>query len=300
VLPRAGSRDPASRAREKRALYMSLGLAFAIMILEVVGGLLTNSLALLSDAGHMLTDASAMLLSILACSFATRPKDKHRTYGFHRLEILAALANGLILVGLAVTIFYQAYERFLDPPVVDALPMIGWAAVGLVANCVAIYFLAKSRESLNTHSAFLHVLFDTISSVFVIGGGVAMYFTGWFLLDPILSCVLGLLIIYSSVRLGWEATHILLEGVPKGIDVEKVRHAMEEVPGVCAVHDLHIWSITSGMSALSAHVVVRRDALGDTDSILAAVNRHLRLHFPIEHSTLQIESEHYEHVESIC
>jgi cobalt-zinc-cadmium efflux system protein len=298
--PSRSPRNAASRAREKRNLVISLCIAIGVMIAEVVGGFLTNSLALLSDAGHMLTDASAVLLSLLALSFATLPRDCKRTFGFHRLEILAALANGILLVGLAVAIFYGAAERFREPPVVDALPMLGWALVGLLANGVAITILAQSRESLNARSALLHVLFDGISSVFVVGGGIAMHFTGWYLLDPILSCVLATLILVSSVRLAREASHILLEAVPREIDLEEVRRVIAEVPGVCAVHDLHIWAITSGMSALSAHIVVRPENLGRNDDILAAVNRRIRDHFPIEHSTLQVESDSFEHVDEVC
>lgn len=293
-------RDTATRARERRNLLVSLAIAAAVMVAEIVGGLLTNSLALLSDAGHMATDASAVLLALIALSFAVRPKDKQRTYGFHRLEIIAALLNCFILIALAGFLFYQAYLRFLDPPAVDALPMLGWALVGLVANAVAIYFLAQSRESLNARAAWLHVLYDGVSSLFVVGGGIAMYATGWFLLDPILSCVLAVLITVSSVRLGREAMHILLESVPREIDLDRVAAVIAEVPGVQAVHDLHIWAITSDMSALSAHLVVVREMLGRSDEILEVVNRRIRENFPIRHSTLQIESDAYRHVEDIC
>jgi cobalt-zinc-cadmium efflux system protein len=297
---RPSHRDAASRSREKRNLLVSLVIAVVVMIAEVVGGLLTNSLALLSDAGHMLTDASAVLLSLIAHALATRPKDERRTYGFHRLEILAALLNAGILVVLAGFIFYHAYERFLEPPVVDALPMLGWAILGLVANGVAVFFLAQSRESLNARAAFLHVLFDGLSSVFVVGGGIAMYFTGWFLLDPILSCVLALLIAVSAVRLGREAMHILLEGVPREIDLEAVRRAIASVPGVCGVHDLHIWSITSGLTALSAHLMVTPENLHQSDEILAAVNQEIRARFDIGHSTLQIESGACTNPDGVC
>lgn len=299
-LPRPVVRDAASRAREKRNLFISLGIAAAIMVAEVVGGLLTNSLALLSDAGHMLTDASAVGLSLVALSLALRPRDHRRTYGYHRLEILAALFNGLFLVGLSVTILYHAYERFSAPPKVDALPMLGWASLGLVANVVAVYFLSQSRESLNTRAAFLHVLFDTISSVFVVAGGVVMYYTEWYLLDPILSCLLATLILVSSIRLGREAMHVLLEGVPTELDLQQVQGVIEQVDGVKAVHDLHVWSITSGMRVLSAHVVVTEDRLGRNDEILRAVKRRLCDDFGIDHTTIQIESESYEHVHPVC
>jgi cobalt-zinc-cadmium efflux system protein len=293
-------RDEATRLRERRNLLVSLAIAVAVMGAEVVGGLLTNSLALLSDAGHMLTDASALVLSLVALSLARRLKDKRRTFGFHRLEILAALFNGLLLVALAASIYYHAYQRLLAPPQVKALPMIGWAVAGLVANAVAIYFLSQSRESLNARSAMLHVIFDGISSVFVIGGGVAMHFTGWFLLDPILSLALATLILLSSFRLAREATHVLLESVPREIDIEDVRRAIAEVPGVRAVHDLHVWAITSGMWALSAHIVVPEEVLPRSDGLLCAVKMGLRDRFAIEHSTLQIESEAYEHQENVC
>lgn len=299
-LSRPARRDAESRSREKRNLLISLSIAAVVMVAEVVGGLLTNSLALLSDAGHMLTDASAVLLSLIALSLATRPKDERRTYGFHRLEILAALFNAVILVVLAGFIFYHAYERFLAPPVVDALPMLGWATLGLLANVVAVYFLAQSRESLNARAAFLHVLFDGISSIFVVGGGIAMYLTGWFLLDPILSCVLALLITVSAIRLGREAMHILLEGVPREIDLEAVRRTIAKVPGICEVHDLHIWCITSGLTALSAHLVVTQETLLKSDQILAAVNHEIRAHFDIGHSTLQIESGDCTHPDGVC
>ena len=293
-------RDAVSRAREKRSLLWSLGISVVMMVGEVVGGLLTNSLALLTDAGHMFTDSSSVLLSFVALSLATRPIDRQRTYGFYRLEILAAFLNALLLVGLALTVFWHAYGRFREPPVVDALPMLGWAAAGLLANLVSVWLLSRSRDSLNSRSAFLHVLFDTISSVFVVAGGIVMYYTGWFWLDPLLSCLLGVLILVAGVRLLWEAGHILIEGVPREIDIEDVRRSIGETPGVCAVRDLHVWSITSGLCALSAHLVVDADSLGRNDAILCAVNERLRLRFRIEHTTLQIQSDGYEHVGGTC
>ena len=289
IAAAVGSSAVERRRRERRALGAAAIIAVMVMAAEVVGGLLTNSLALLSDAGHMLTDASAVMLSLVALTFADRPRRGRWTFGYHRLEILAAFVNALLLFGLAVGVGYHAVTRLITPQVVDALPMLGWAAVGLAANVVSMIVLARAHGGLNTRSAYLHVLFDTISSVLVIVGGVVMYYTAWFWLDGALSLVLAGFIVVSARRVGWEAATVLLEAAPVGLDVEAVRGHLLGWPGIAAVRDLHVWSLTCGVNALTGHVQVDAAGDADRDALLRLLSQSLRARFPIGHVTLQVE-----------
>lgn len=277
------------RSRERRALGAAAIIALLVMAAEVVGGLLTNSLALLSDAGHMLTDASAVMLSLLALTFADKPRRGRWTYGYHRMEILAAFVNALLLFSLAVGVTYHAVTRLVEPQRVDALPMLGWAGVGLVANVVSMLLLARAHGGLNTRSAYLHVLFDMVSSVLVVTGGVIMYYTAWYWLDAALSLVLAVFIFISARRVGWEAATVLLEAAPDGVDVEAIRGHMSAWPGVVAVRDLHVWSLTCGVNALTSHLEVASPAEVDRDALMAELTRSLRARFPVRHVTLQFE-----------
>lgn len=257
---------------------------------EVVGGILTNSLALLSDAGHMFSDIAALGLNLFAFRMARRPAASKRTYGYHRLEILAALVNGLTLWLIVGVIFHEAYHRFMDPPEVQSLGMLLVATVGLAVNIAAGFILYGSHhESLNIRGAFLHVLGDALGSVGAISAGVIMLWTGWYLADPLISVFIGLLILYSSWGLVKESIEILMQSVPKGIDIEEVQRAMEQVSGVTKVHDLHIWAVTSGVSTLSAHVVV--NGRQDFHQVLNELEVILRERFNIEHTTIQLETE---------
>jgi cobalt-zinc-cadmium efflux system protein len=275
-----------------RGLKIALLIVVAMMVVEVVGGLLSNSLALIGDAGHMLVDALALGISLFAFNIARKPATTTKTYGYHRAEIMAALANGIILVLLVAYIFYEAYQRFLNPPEVRAGLMLMVAVLGLVANMAGMWLLRSSRHtSLNVRGAFLHVLGDTISSVGVIVSGIIISMTGWGIVDPIIAVVIGFIILWSAVRLVRESTDILLEAVPRHIEMDKVIGTIKNVPGVDEVHDVHIWTITSGIHALSTHVVIQDRMVSHTREIVSVINRELSQHFNITHTTLQLECE---------
>ena len=245
------------RRGHPRRLGIVLALVSAYLVAEVVGGLLTNSLALLADAGHMLSDAAALALSLFAIWIAERPATPARTYGYYRTEILAALVNGATLIAIAIYIFIEAFQRFRAPPEVLGGLMMTFAAGGLVVNLAGLWILNAGRgESLNMRGAWLHVLTDALGSVGAIVGGALIYFFGWSWADPAVSVLIGLLVLYSSWGLLKESVAVLMEGTPGQIDVDAVRDAIASVPAVRGVHDLHVWSITSGMVALSAHVTV--------------------------------------------
>jgi cobalt-zinc-cadmium efflux system protein len=283
------------RAKEKRGLVVALALQSVIMVAEFVGGRLTGSLALTADAGHMLTDVSALALSLLAFSFASRPPDPRRTYGYHRLEILAALANGVILTGLAILIIYEAVNRLGAPAPVRSLEMLAFAAVGLIANLIALRILMHKNATLNLRGAFLHVVSDTLGSVGVIIGAVIIHFTGALVTDPIISIVIACAIVFAAFRLLRDSVDVLLEACPADIQADDVRRAIKTVAGVVEVHDLHIWTITSGMYALSAHVVVDAHRVHSNNALLERLRELLATGHRITHTTLQIESSGYEH-----
>ncbi len=258
------------------------------MVAEIIGGLVTNSLALLADAGHMFSDAGALGLSLFAVWIAGRPATPQRSYGYYRTEILAALANGATLVAVAVLIFVEAWQRLREPPLVQGGLMMAVAVGGLAVNLASLWLLAKGREeSLNLRGAWLHVLSDALGSIGAIVAGVLIWAFGWNWADPVASALIGLLIIYSSWRLVSESVAVLMEGAPQGIDVDAVRAAMAATPGVLEVHDLHIWTITSGMDSLSAHVIAE-DRRAHAD-LLSDLRTLLDVEFGIHHATLQIE-----------
>ncbi|UCB43182.1 MAG: cation transporter [Dehalococcoidales bacterium] len=275
-----------------RPLLLALLIVVVVMVAEIVGGLLSNSLALLGDAGHMLVDALALSISLIAIWIARRPADTAKTYGYHRVEIMAALANGVILVLVAVFIFYQAYQRLLDPPEVEAPLMMGIAVVGLVANLAGILLLRRARHSsINVKAAFWHVLGDTISSLGVIIGGIIIAVTGWGIVDPIIAIVIGGIILWGAARLVKESSDILLEAVPGHIQMDEVGMVMMDIPGVRDVHDMHIWTITSGIHALSAHVLIEDQTVARSAEIVRSVEQELARRFNITHTTLQLECE---------
>ncbi len=275
-----------------RPLKIALIIVVVIMAAEVIGGILSNSLALLGDAGHMLVDALALGLSLFAITIARRPATPTKTYGYHRVEIMAALANATTLVLVSIYIFYEAYQRFSDPPLVQVPLMLGVAAIGLIANLVGILLLRRaSHRSLNIKAAYWHIVGDTISSVGVIVAGVIIAVTGWYIADPIIAIFIGGIILWGAVRLVRESADILLEAVPKHIQVDKVVEAIKNVPGVEEVHDIHIWSITSGINALSAHLVIEDQTVSRSAEIVETVNQDLARHFSITHTTLQLECE---------
>ncbi len=279
----------------RQRLLVALAVTGVMTVVELVGGLLANSLALAGDAGHMLTDTLALVLAIVAVSLAGRPASQTRTYGFHRAEVLAALANGALLLAVCGLIFYQAYRRFVEPPEVKGGLMLAVAAIGLVANLVGIFILrSASRENLNIKGAFIHMWGDTISSVGVILAGVIILATGWTIVDPIISIFIGLLILRGAVRLVMESGDILLESAPRHLDVAEISAALTGVQGVKEVHDVHLWTITSGLYAMSCHLMIEDRMVSESGHIVEEVNRVLDRQFGIGHSTLQLECEQCE------
>jgi cobalt-zinc-cadmium efflux system protein len=283
-----------------RRLAWSLALTTVVMVAEAIGGVVSGSLALLSDAGHMLTDAGALGLALVAAYLATRPADDKRTYGYRRAEVLAAQINVGALVLLSVWIGWEAIGRLGSGGTKIDLRVMGViAGVGLVANLAILKFL-QHEHGLNARSAFLHVLSDTISSVAVLGGAGAMaYRPDFWWIDPVLSLAISVLILWGAVRIVLEITDILMEAVPAHVDIAEVSRQMEGCGGVLAVHDLHIWTISSGLVALSAHVVVHGADIGRNDEILSTIKAGLRRSFGIDHTTIQIESASYAHVDDV-
>ncbi len=281
--------------RNKRQLTAVFALTSTYLIVEVIGGILTGSLALLADAAHMLTDVGGVGLALFAIRFAERPATPERTYGFYRVEILSAIANAVVLLGISAYILDEAYQRFRNPPEVESLGMLGVAAIGLIVNLVSMRLLKKgSTESLNLKGAYFEVLSDMLSSLGVIIAGLIMWTTQWYYADPIFSAGIGLFILPRTWSLLREAVGVLLEGTPSDVNVTSVREAIASIPGVTAVHDLHIWSLTSGMNALSAHVVLGPGAA--YDQVLRAVQARVTNGLNIHHATIQVEPSG--HVES--
>ena len=284
-------------AQNRKRLAIVLVLVTAYMVAEVVGGLLTNSLALLADAGHMLSDAAALALSLFAIWIAQKPPTPKHTYGYYRTEILAALVNGATLVAISIYIFYEAYERIGEPPEVQGALMMAIATGGLLINLLGLWILNAGRgESLNVQGAWLHVLTDALGSVGAMVAGGLIWAFGWNWADPVASVVIGILVIYSSWGLLKETVAVLMEGTPGHIDVDEMREVIRAVPGVRAVHDLHVWTITSGMVAMSGHVVVDDGHYGE--AILRDIREPLHERFGIDHATIQLETEGFEEAEA--
>ena len=276
----------------KRDLLIALSITLLMMIAEVVGGLLSNSLALLSDAGHMLTDNFALLLSFFAMKFATMPATEKRTFGFYRLEILAALINGIILVVISLYIIYQAYLRMINPQRVEGMLMLIVAVIGLAANIIgAVVLMKHSHSNLNIRGAYLHIIGDAFSSVGVVVGGVIILYTGWYLIDPILSILISFVIIYGAWVLVKESVSILLESVPSHIDIETVATAISKVRGVREAYHIHVWTITSGVHAMSAHVLIDDQPVSRSSDLINDIRTLLAEKFKILHSTIQLECE---------
>jgi cobalt-zinc-cadmium efflux system protein len=279
-------------SKNKRRLVVALLLAAGYMVAEIIGGLLTNSLALLADAGHMLSDVTALGLSFFAVWFAGRSAPSHRTFGYYRAEILAALVNGALLFAIAILILIEAVQRFGRPPEVQGPLMMTIAVGGLLVNLASLAILRGGRqENLNVRGAWLHVVMDALGSVGAIVAGGLISLFGWYLADPIASVLIVLLVIYSAWHLLFEAVSVLMESAPRGIDVDQVREAMLDVADVTGVHDLHVWTITSGFDSLSAHVVVG-DGVRHAE-VLSRLRNRLHQQFGIDHITIQIEPEDF-------
>ncbi|MDR6976100.1 cobalt-zinc-cadmium efflux system protein [Streptomyces sp. 3330] len=285
-------------------LRVALSITLAVMVVEIAGGVLADSLALVADAAHMATDALGLGMALLAIHFANRPPSANRTFGLARAEILAALANCLLLLGVGGYVLFEAVQRFFTPADTEGGLMIWFGAFGLVANVISMSLLMRGQaESLNVRGAFLEVAADALGSVAVLISAVVILTTGWQPADPIASLVIGLMIVPRTVKLLRETLDVLLESAPKDVDMAEVRSHILALDGVEDVHDLHAWTITSGMPVLSAHVVVRSDVLNAIghEKMLHELQGCLGDHFDVEHCTFQLEpSGHAEHEARLC
>lgn len=289
----------AGRAQDRSRLWLVLLVTLGVAVVELVGAVLSGSLALLADAGHMFTDAAAVLLALSASYVATLPASPRRTFGYHRAEILAALINAVVLLGVCGYLAWAGVARLLEPVEVEAPQMLVFAAIGLLANLVSLGLLASRRDqSLNMRGAFLEVLGDTFGSAAAIAAGLVVLTTGFDRADSIASLLIAVLILPRAWALLRDCLGVLLESAPPGLDVEAVRTHLSSAAGVTDVHDLHAWSITSGMPALSAHVIVTEEALASrgVGEILDELGECVATHFGIDHTTFQVEpSSHREH-----
>jgi cobalt-zinc-cadmium efflux system protein len=286
---------PSAAAAHRGRLAAVFAVAVVVLVVELVGAALSGSLALLADAGHVLADAAGIGLALLAIRFAARPATPQRTFGYYRLEILAAVVNAVLLFGVAGFVLVEAWRRLTEPPAVASGLMLAVAAVGLVANAVSLWLLRDGqRHSLNLRGAYLEVWGDLLGSMAVLAAAAVIALTGFRAADPIASAVIAVAILPRTWRLLREAVDVLLEAAPKGVDLAEVRRHLVETPGVTDVHDLHAWTITSGLPVLSVHVVLERDA--DSGQVLDGLGACLAGHFDIEHSTFQLEQpEHRGH-----
>lgn len=277
-----------SAGRHKSRLTGALALTMTFMAVEVIGGLWTGSLALLADAAHMLTDAGGLALALIAIRFAERPATPQKTYGYVRMEVLSALTNAIVLLLLTIYIFYEAYQRFLNPPEILGGPMLAVAVVGLAVNLISMKLLAAgSSESLNVKGAYFEVLSDMLGSLGVIVAAVLVMLTGWTLADPIIGAGIGLFIVPRTWILLKQAIHILMEGTPPEVDITLLEQRLTGIPGVTAVHDLHVWTITSGIDAMSCHLVVAD--MSQARATLVSASEAMKTGFGLTHTTIQIE-----------
>lgn len=295
----AGHSHATVRAGHERKLWLALGLTGSFMIAEVIGAFVTGSLALLSDAAHMMTDTLALAISLVAIQVAKRAADRKRTFGYARFEILAAAFNALLLFVVAFYILYEAYQRLQAPAEIQSTGMLVIAVLGLIVNLISMRLLsAASDESLNVKGAYLEVWSDMLGSIGVILAAVVIMLTGWAWVDSVVAAAIGFWVLPRTWTLLKESMNVLLQGVPDGIDIDAVEQAICAVPGVKEVHDLHVWALTSGKNVLSTHLVAD-PALGSEQQILAQVTELLHEQFDISHVTLQIEGEGF-HPEPIA
>ncbi|HED15391.1 MAG TPA: cation transporter [Gammaproteobacteria bacterium] len=275
---------------DKRLLW-ALTLTGGFMVAEVIGGVMSNSLALLADAGHMLTDTVSLFLAWLAARLSRKPADKLRSYGYHRMQILAAFLNGTAFILIVIWIGYEAVQRFIDPPQVNALIMMPIAVLGLLVNIAAFAILhSGDHENLNIKAAVLHVIGDLLGSVAAITAGVIIYYTGWMPIDPILSVLVALLILRSAWFVIKQSSHILLEGTPDDVDVSNLKKVLSEaVPGVIDVHHVHLWSLTPKRPIITMHVLIEKNC--QYTAVLENLKQVLKNNYGIEHSTVQIEMD---------
>jgi cobalt-zinc-cadmium efflux system protein len=276
----------------QQRLKVSFFVALGIALVEFVGGMLSNSLSLVSDAAHVFGDILAILLSLFAVTLATREHIGSMTFGYHRAEVLASMANGILLCVISAWIVVEAYQKLYTPRPIDALLVMNFAAIGLAGNLIILKFLTHDRKnSLNVKSAFSHVVYDTISSIAVICVGIITYFTGIHAFDPMVAFLIAAFIARSGYTIAKDSAYILLEGAPPHVDMEEIRQSVMKTDKVLDVHDLHVWTIASGMNALSGHIVVPDQILSEADKVVQAINRKLLENYGISHATIQAEPE---------
>ena len=274
----------------KRALLLVCGITTFFLVVEIIGALLTNSLALLADAGHMFADASGLVLALLSIKLAERAATPERTYGYYRAEILAALVNSVLLIGVSFYLFYEAYQRFNEPVEVNSPMMFAVAVIGLAVNVTGLFILKNaSKESLSLRGAYLELFADALASVGVIGAAIIIWATGWLYADPIVSVAIGLFILPRTWSLLQEAVGVLLEGTPSDINIASLREAISGVEGVAGAHDLHVWTLSSGVNAMSVHVVLKDNS--HYDEVRMAVQTRVTSDFKIAHLTIQVEGK---------
>jgi len=282
------------KTNNKCGLGIALIVTFGIMFLEFFGGLITNSLALLSDSGHMLSDVSSLALSLLAITVAAKPPSLRKTFGYQRFEILAALFNAITLFAIAGFIITEAFKRFQQPQAVDSISMMVIAFIGMIANIISAVALMKQgdvKDNINMRSAYLHVIGDALSSVGAILAGVLMQLYSWYLVDPIVSVLVALVISKGAWKVAKQALHILMEGVPPNIDVSQVQTCLASISGVSNVHELRVWSLTSGYNALSCHLVT--EPVANEQNILTQATNAMREKFKIQQVAIQVETSEY-------
>ncbi|WP_240375127.1 cation diffusion facilitator family transporter [Bacillus piscicola] len=293
-----------SHSTNRKTLLISFFIITVYMIVEAVGGFLTNSLALLSDAGHMLSDAVSLGIGVLAFTIGGKAANASKTYGYKRFEILAAVFNGVTLILISLYIFYEAYPRFFNPPDVSTNGMLIIAIIGLLVNILVAWIMSRggdTKENLNMRAAFLHVLGDLVGSIGAITAALFIMFFNWGWADPLASVIVAVLVLISGWRVSKDAIHVLMEGTPENVDTKEIVQTMEEVKGVLGIHDLHVWSITSGQNALSCHAVVNGGlTVYESEALIQTLEKQLK-EKGIDHATIQMESEEHSHDEqSVC
>jgi len=286
------------RDKNRIGLTTALIITAGIMLVEFFGGLITNSLALLSDSGHMLSDVSSLFLSLVAVWFASKPPSPKKSYGYYRFEILAALFNGVTLFVIAGFIVWEAYGRLLEPPVVASGSMVVIAIIGLLANAGSAFVLLRKsdvKENINVKSAYIHIIGDALGSIGTIIAGVLMLLFSWYIADPIISVIVALLILKSAWGIVNQTVHILMEGTPQTINFLEVHQTLQDIHGVIKVHDLHVWTITSGLYSLSCHLLINDNC--DEQVILQEAIKRTEGRFNIHHTTIQVEKSQFQHDE---
>jgi len=286
----------------KKVLLLSFIIITGYMVVEAIGGFLTNSLALLSDAGHMISDSISLGIAMLAFMFGEKAASYSKTYGYKRFEILAAVLNGITLIGIALFIFYEAIERFTNPPEVATTGMLIISIIGLFVNILVAWIMMRgsdTKDNLNMRGAFLHVLSDMLGSVGAIVAALLIMFFGWGWADPLASVIVALLVVRSGYHVTKASIHVLMEGTPSNVDVQEIIQLIEQTDGIESIHDLHIWTITSGTNALSCHAVVNDQLkIAESEHILRKIEHNLQ-HKGIKHVTIQLETSLHRHDNSI-